>query len=284
MISSSKLRDFEDEQFYSVLDVALDIKVDLDFGASEIFLPANKKLVKYSFVLMPAATPSLINRYCELRLKALHFLKKETYLTEVDDQRNYWADDGGQFCVTVRDESTFISLVEMLKNEEERRGLGSSRAHAQSDALSHLEQVCDAFHRSVLRLRSRHDNREPFEITDEYDVQDLLWALLETRFSDIRDEEPTPSHAGKAARADFLLRTEEIIVETKMTRDGLNDGTLGDQLIRDIERYRKHPHCKALFCFVYDPEHRLKNPLGLERDLSGNREGLPVRVQIRPRR
>jgi len=284
MISISRLRDFEDEQFYSVLEVALEIKCNLDFGTAEIFLPAQQKLVNYR-ILLPAATPSLLQRQCDLRLKALLFLKREGYLVDVEDQRNYWDDlSGGNFHVVAGDESDFIDLVEMLRNEKDRRELGSSHPGIQSDPMSRIEAVCDAFHRSALRLRSTTSNRKGIEIKNEYDVQNLLWALLETRFSDVRDEEPTPSQAGKSARADFLLRDEEIIVETKMTRSGLSDGKLGDELILDIERYRKHPHCKALFCFVYDPNHRLENPIGLEKDLSRSVDGLPVRVRIRPTR
>jgi hypothetical protein len=84
------------------------------------------------------------------------------------------------------------------------------------------------------------------------DVQDLLGALLETRFEDVRAEEWTPSYAGKQARTDFLLKSEAlVVVETKMTRDGLNDGKLGDEPIIDIDRYKSHPDCKALSCFVY---------------------------------
>jgi hypothetical protein len=284
MISVSRLRDFEDEQFYSVLEVALEIKCDLDFGITDIFLPAQQKLMKYR-ILLPAATPSLLQRQCELRLKALLFLKKEGYLVEVEDQRNYWEDlHGGNFHIVAQDEGVIIDLVEMLRNEKDRRELGSSHIENQSDAMSRIEAVCDSFHRSALRLRSANSSTKGFEIENEYDVQKLLWALLETRFSDVRDEESTPSHAGKSARADFLLRDEEIFVETKMTRCGLSDGKLGDELILDIERYRKHPHCKALFCFVYDPDHRLENPTGLEKDLSKSHDGLPVRVRIRPTR
>ena len=44
-----------------------------------------------------------------------------------------------------------------------------------------------------------------------------------------------------------------------------------------------HPDCKVLVCFVYDPLGRIGNPEGLERDLSGLKDGLPVKVLIAPR-
>jgi hypothetical protein len=186
--------------------------------------------------------------------------------------------------MNVPDKVEFYRLVVTLKEEEERREPSNTSTEDLPSAMSRVEQLCDAFHRCALSLRSRHSKRMGFAIVDEYDVQDLLGAMLETRFSDIRPEDPTLSYAGKAARVDFLLKDEKVVIETKMTREGLNDAKLGKELILDIERYKKHPDCKALFCFVYDPEHRLKNPDGLEADLSRKTDGLLVRVRIRPRR
>lgn len=148
---------------------------------------------------------------------------------------------------------------------------------------SHLVQLADSFHRAVLRLRTRHANRTPFLISDEYDVQDVFAALLETRFEDIRREEWGPSYAGGVTRADFFLKNESVIFETKMMREGLNDRKLGEELIIDIAHYMERPGCKALVCFVYDPEHRLKNPRGLENDLSKVHDRFDVRVLIRPK-
>lgn len=67
--------------------------------------------------------------------------------------------------------------------------------------------------------------------TTEYDVQTLMAGLLKTRFEDVRPEDWAPSYAGKSARIDFLLKDEQVMVETKMTRDGLNDAKLADELI-----------------------------------------------------
>jgi hypothetical protein len=150
--------------------------------------------------------------------------------------------------------------------------------------MSQLEQLSDAFHRTALKLKKRYAQRAGFVIADEYDVQDLWGALLVSRFADVRPEEWVPSHAGKATRMDVLLKAESIVLETKMIRDGLTDGKVGDELIVDIDHYKKHPDCKALFCFVYDPEHRLKNPVALETDLSSRADELSVLVRVRPKR
>jgi hypothetical protein len=151
-----------------------------------------------------------------------------------------------------------------------------------SEALEQVIQLCSRFHIVARQLRRRHENRQTLDISDEYDVQDLLHGLLRIFFDDVRAEEYTPSYASKATRMDFLLKKEEIVVEVKMTRKGLSDREVADQLILDIERYRSHPNCKTLVCFVYDPEGRIANPGGLKADLSGDKQGLKVVLLIEP--
>src|ERR1700691_447351 len=131
-----------------------------------------------------------------------------------------------------------------------------------------LERVLRRFHRTARQLKHRHDNRPPFSILDEYDVQDLLNAILRGLFDDVRSEEYTPSYAGGASRMDFLLKSERIAIETNFASEALKDKLLGEQLIVDIRRYQSHPDCLKLVCFVYDPQGNVKNPAGLEADLS----------------
>lgn len=143
--------------------------------------------------------------------------------------------------------------------------------------------ICDRFHLVAQQLRHRRDNRPTLTITNEYDVQDLLHALLRLHFDDVRPEEWTPSYGGGSSRMDFLLKLEQIVVEAKMTRTGLADKEVSEQLIIDAAKYKEHPDCKVLVCLVYDPGSLVKNPRGVERDLarlSGN--GLEVICIITP--
>lgn len=145
-----------------------------------------------------------------------------------------------------------------------------------------LTKLFERFHIVARQLRRRHDGRPTMEINDEYDVQDLLHGLLRIDFDDVRPEEWTPSYAGASNRMDFLLKEDEIAIEVKMTRDGLKDKELGEQLIIDIAKYQSHPNCKCLYCFVYDPDGNVRNPRGLEKDLAELGKGFPVKVFIRP--
>ncbi|MCJ1815722.1 PD-(D/E)XK nuclease domain-containing protein, partial [Klebsiella quasipneumoniae] len=122
--------------------------------------------------------------------------------------------------------------------------------------------------------RERHDGRTTLVINDEYDVQDLVHALLTLHFDDIREEEASPSCAGSSSRQDFLLKKERIVIEVKKTRKSLGARKIGEELIIDMARYRAHPDCDMLICFVYDPDGWVKNPKGLISDLEqGDTEG-----------
>lgn len=143
-----------------------------------------------------------------------------------------------------------------------------------------LEALLRRFHRVAHQLTQRHENRQTLIIENEYDVQDLLHALLLVLFDDIRPEDPVPNRAGKASRIDFLLKKEKIVIEAKMTSETLRDAKIGEQLIIDINRYQAHPDCQTLICFVYDPGHHLKNPEALENDLSSKQNDLTVKVII----
>jgi REase_DpnII-MboI len=95
--------------------------------------------------------------------------------------------------------------------------------------------------------------------------------VLKLHFDDVRAEEWTPSYAGNSSRMDFLLKRKRLVVEAKMTRKGLDQKGVANQLIQDRERYRAHPDCKALVCLVYDPLGICANPTALE-TTSANRK------------
>jgi len=146
-----------------------------------------------------------------------------------------------------------------------------------------LKAIIEKFHLVATQLKNRYDNRPPFVIADEYDLQDLMHSLLKINFEDVRKEEYTPSYAGGSSRVDFLLKREKIVVEVKKTRQTLKDKDVGNQLMLDIGRYKSHTDCKHLICFVYDPDNLIVNPRGLEDDLNSNSTvEMIIEVFIRP--
>jgi hypothetical protein len=70
----------------------------------------------------------------------------------------------------------------------------------------------------------------------------------------------------------------------KKTREQLMNKEIEEQLIVDIAKYRVHPDCRTLVCFVYDPENKISNPRGLESDLAElSIEGSKTRVFVFPK-
>ncbi len=171
-----------------------------------------------------------------------------------------------------RNKSLFTEAVGMVSPGENGQRL-----------LDELDQTILRFHAVAVQLRERHANRTTLDVNDEYDVQDLMHALLRLHFDDVRPEEWVPSYAGAASRTDFLLPQIDTVVEIKKTRQGLNAKAVGEQLIIDIARYKRHPQCRRLLCFVYDPEGRIANPAGIENDLNKGDHGIEVRVSILPK-
>jgi hypothetical protein len=174
----------------------------------------------------------------------------------------------------------------ILKVKEETDSILSKYRQpiAVEDVHRLIEGMFLRFHLVVREINERHDGRPTLEITDEYDVQDLLHGLLRLYFEDIRREQWTPELAGSSTRIDFLLQKEQTAIEVKMARKGLSKKAIGDQLIIDIAHYQKHPNCKTLYCFIYDPEEIISNPASLEGDLSGKHDELVTRIFVVPKR
>lgn len=144
-----------------------------------------------------------------------------------------------------------------------------------------FDLIFNNFHKVVKSLRNRYNDRNTIDVDDEYDVQDLLFSILQMFFKDIRKEEWTPSYAGNSSRVDFLLKEEKTVIEVKKTRKTMKDKDLGEQLIIDIAKYKSHPDCKKLVCFVYDPDGRIVNPDGIIKDLERDNENF-VKIYINP--
>jgi hypothetical protein len=172
-------------------------------------------------------------------------------------------------------------ILEAVALEVGRLGTPTSDA-ADDLGLDGIRATLRRFHSVAIELRHRREDRPTLDVSDEYDVQDLLGALLQISCADIRREEWTPSYAGKSTRMDFLLPLEETVIEVKKMRPGFTEKRLGEELIVDIAHYRKHTQCKRLICFVYDPDNRIRNPAGLMRDLGVDEKDFTVEVIIVP--
>jgi hypothetical protein len=149
-----------------------------------------------------------------------------------------------------------------------------------------LNVIVRGLPRAMYHLQHRRKGATSLTFLSEYDIQDLLHALLRPWISDVRPEEYTPSYAGSSTRMDFLLADHSLVIETKLVRDKQQAVRIGDELILDIDHYRAHPGCSILWCVIYDPNHYIQNVGGLVRDLEGvskNEKGtLTTKVFVLP--
>ncbi len=143
-----------------------------------------------------------------------------------------------------------------------------------------VQVVIQGLRRAMHPLTYRRKGAETMHFVNEYDVQDLLHALLRPWVVDVRAEEYTPSYAGRSTRMDFFLPAHDLVIETKCVRDRSHARAIGDELVLDIAHYAVHPGCKKLWCVVYDPEHYLTNPEGLK-DLEGDHKKSDRNVNVK---
>jgi hypothetical protein len=105
---------------------------------------------------------------------------------------------------------------------------------AKTDEL--LEILIKGLRRAMDQLIRRRKEARALSFSTEYDVQDLLHALLRPWVADIRPEEFTPSYAGSSTRMDFLLPKYKIVLESKFVRNPDNAKKIGNELIVDMFR------------------------------------------------
>jgi hypothetical protein len=86
-----------------------------------------------------------------------------------------------------------------------------------------------------------------------------------------------------------VLEAQGVLAGGELKRGGLEElraarcALVQDQLAVDVQEHRQHPDCRTLVCFVYDPDLRITKPHETEAALSGERDGMKVRVLISPK-
>ena len=144
----------------------------------------------------------------------------------------------------------------------------------------------DYFHDIAGELAERGHGRSPLLIANEYDVQDVLYAMLKTSLPDLTREEWTPRRANSASRIDLISRAAGLVIETKFVRSANHAHRLSREIRDDIEPYAEHTDCRRECFFVYDPQHHLPNARQFQQELSGPRslrnKEYEVTVIVRP--
>lgn len=140
------------------------------------------------------------------------------------------------------------------------------------DQVAHLMQILNNFPVVSRIMTDRQRGRPPFLLENEYDVQDLLYALVRSAFDDAKREEWTPQRAGSAKRIDVTIASIEAVVEAKYVRDKIHAKKVADELRIDFECYHDRPECRHLVALIIDPDNHIPDPAQFGADLSGLRQ------------
>jgi hypothetical protein len=145
--------------------------------------------------------------------------------------------------------------------------------------LAQLEALLRRVPVVVRHLRSRHGDRPPFTVRDDFDLEDLLRALLAVPFDSFSLESRTPRYA-IGTRTDFRIERGRIALTTKRAPSGLNERQFAVQLAEDVAYYQARRDCRTLVAFLHDPEMLLREPSRLEAAWSKLHDELDVRCVI----
>ena len=66
----------------------------------------------------------------------------------------------------------------------------------------------------------RRKGHNPFPIRDEYDVQDLSYLILRSRFRDLAFENPHFKRGGTNSKVDLMIESEGVDIELKIMNTG----------------------------------------------------------------
>lgn len=146
--------------------------------------------------------------------------------------------------------------------------------------LNLVISVLNTFSDVVSRLKYRRKGKVSLDISDEYDVQDILYVMLKGSFSTLQYEDPTPKDGLTSARADFVISDLNTYIETKYISTKGSEKTIQDECLLDIQKYGIQENCYKIIFFIYDPNKCIDNQFAFKASLERNRviEGKEIEV------
>lgn len=117
-----------------------------------------------------------------------------------------------------------------------------------------IERVCKRLPQTARILASRsRKGRAPYDISDEYDVQDLLHAVLRAYLKFSVQEDPLPKISGaKSSRADISIEELGVLIEIKFARKPDDQRRIFDEYSQDLVLYAGWAHIKTLIFLIYN--------------------------------
>lgn len=174
----------------------------------------------------------------------------------------------------ISDWATNRALIPLWEGEDVTNDLLFSRGIfvAPEPNVELIIRICQRLPRTakIIGTRSRK-GKHGFEITDEYDVQDLLHAVIRAYVKYLVQEDPLPKQAAaRSGRADLSIEELGVLIEVKYVRGPDDQRRIFEEYSQDLVLYTKWPHLKTLIFVIYNSVD-LRDPEAFEK-MSGPNE------------
>jgi hypothetical protein len=200
---------------------------------------------------------------------------QEIRIAYTPNPKEYYANEHDRHCSAngVADWATDRRLLPLTKGKDFTHELLFANLTTLEPELEIglILKLCARLPNAARILASRRAKKKPFAITDEYDVQDLLHAVLRAYLKYSVQEEPLSKIGGvRSSRADVAIEELGTIVEVKYVRGPADQQRLIDEYSNDLLLYTAWPHLKHLIFLVYNSQD-LRDPEALDK-LGGPQE------------
>lgn len=194
--------------------------------------------------------------------KLLELLKLKRDLSPIEQIIKYILDEKF-YTINVEKYAEYIEKTEdfedliILEKFAYKRSLNDINIVTPKD---NIVSILNNFHNAnKVITRDRRKDHNEYIIKDEYDVQDLLNVIFKSIYPTIVPEENTPKVGGTTARADFIFKEFEIVLEIKMIKEKDRDEKeFIRQIKEDIQSYYRYEP-KYMIFYIYDPLDKTKD-------------------------
>jgi hypothetical protein len=119
----------------------------------------------------------------------------------------------------------------------------------------HVAEVLLNFEAAMKRWRwDGNDLQKPIQwpVTQEREVQDILWLILRSYFPDVVDEDTLPKLGHSTYKADFGIGSLKLIIEAKFATSKDDFKKIEKEVQEDCIPYLRDLRYESLIVFIYD--------------------------------
>ena len=138
----------------------------------------------------------------------------------------------------------------------------------QEAALFEVRQAFRALTATIRSFNKREKGLNPWTITCEDDVRDLLYVMLRPRIFDLAKEVAVPSKAGSYKIVDLCSNAVPFLLEVKWVGHNGTWKKKIDEIYVDIQTYVTHPASRTIFFLIVDDARDIPDPRQLEQRLT----------------